>query len=110
MGKLGLCGVNGKKFPGIRAHMAKAIGGQYKGLDMAMETFPSDAEVDPQAYDKALEHFQPGDAVTIFTPGECLLWGNAFQRARWRLYGIGAQRLVLIALLLLHDLPRRHAL
>lgn len=69
VGRLGLCGVNGKKFPGIRAHMAKAIAGQYKGLDMTMDTFPSDEEVDPQAYDKAIEHFQPGDAVTIFTPG-----------------------------------------
>lgn len=67
--KLGLCGVNGKKFPGIRAHMERAIAGQYQGLDMAMNTFPSDQEVDPQAYEKALEHFNPGDAVTIFTPG-----------------------------------------
>lgn len=71
MDKLGLCGVNGKKFPGIRAHMARAIAGQYKGLDMAMETFPADDVVDPQAYEAALEHFKPGDAVTIFTPGGC---------------------------------------
>ena len=73
--KLGLCGVNGKKFPGIRAHMERAIAGQYQGLDMAMETFPPDQEVDPQAYEKALEHFKPGDAVTIFTPGERMVLG-----------------------------------
>ena len=75
MDKLGLCGVNGKKFPGIRAHMERAIAGQYQGLDMAMETFPADQEVDPQAYEKALEHFKPGDAVTIFTPGERMVLG-----------------------------------
>lgn len=72
--------MNGKKFPGIRAHMAKAIAGQYRGLDMEMQTFPSDAEVDPQAYEVALESFKPGDAVTIFTPGEqALKWSGSIR-------------------------------
>lgn len=70
IGRLGLCGTNGKKFPGIRAHMDKAIGQTYKGLDMTMDTFPIDGAVDPQAYIAALEKFKPGDAATIFTPDD----------------------------------------
>jgi D-galacturonate reductase len=29
--RLGLCGTNGSKFAGIRAHMQRAIGETYKG-------------------------------------------------------------------------------
>ena len=44
-----MCGVNGKKFPSIRAHQKKAVTKVY-GLDTNMETFPADGRVDPKAY------------------------------------------------------------
>ena len=68
--RLGLCGVNGKKFPDIRKHLERAIGMTYSGLDLTLESFPDDSEVDPEAYGKAIESFQPGDVVTIFTPDD----------------------------------------
>ncbi len=70
VGRLGLCGTNGNKFPGIKAHMDKAIGQTYKGLDLTLETFPADGVMDYKAYESALETFQPGQAVTIFTPDD----------------------------------------
>lgn len=49
--RLGLCGTNGAKFPGIRAHMQGAIGDQYRDLDLTMETWPAeDGPRDPAAY------------------------------------------------------------
>merc|ERR1719183_2801770 len=45
--RVGMCGVNGKKFPGIRAHMQRMIGDVYDDMDLTCETFPSDTEVDP---------------------------------------------------------------
>jgi D-galacturonate reductase len=68
--RLGLCGVNGKKFPEIRSHLQQAIGLTYSGMDLTMETFPSDNEVDPDAFRKAIQTFQPGDMVSIFTPDD----------------------------------------
>jgi len=68
--RLALCGVNGTKFPAIRAHMAKAIGEVYDGMDLTCDTFPADDAVEPTAYDAALASFAPGDAVTIFTPDD----------------------------------------
>lgn len=41
----------------------------WTGLDLTMETFPEEGVVDPKAFLPAIEAFQPGDAVTIFTPG-----------------------------------------
>jgi D-galacturonate reductase len=70
--RLAICGVNGKKFPGIRAHMHAAIG-KYEGLDPlidTVETYPKDTEVDPKAYEEAMSKFSPGDAVIIFTPDD----------------------------------------
>ncbi|CAK9071827.1 scyllo-inositol 2-dehydrogenase (NAD(+)) [Durusdinium trenchii] len=69
VGRLGLCGVNGNKFPAIRAHMKEKIGG-YLGMDPTAETFPADGQVDAKAYLKALDAFKPGDAVTVFTPDD----------------------------------------
>jgi len=66
--RLGLCGVNGQKFPEIRSHMRRMIEEVYEGLSTEVETYPSDYEVDPRAYIDALNSFHPGDAVTIFTP------------------------------------------
>lgn len=68
--RIGLCGVNGKKFPQIRSHLEKAIGLPYSGLDLTLDTFPADDTIDSQAYLQALESFRPGDAVTIFTPDD----------------------------------------
>jgi D-galacturonate reductase len=70
VGRLGLAGVNGKKYPGIRAHMKKCIEVPYKGISTTVETFPRDNETNPNAYLDAIGTFTPGDAVTIFTPDD----------------------------------------
>jgi len=67
---VGMCGVNGKKFPGIRNHMQKCIGDVYKDMDLTCKTFPGDDEVDPKAYEKAVETCKPGDVAIIFTPDD----------------------------------------
>lgn len=70
--RLAICGVNGKKFPGIRDHMHAAIG-KYSGLDPlidTVETYPRDTEVNAKAYEDAIGQFAPGDAVIIFTPDD----------------------------------------
>ena len=70
--RLAICGVNGRKFPGIRAHMHAAIG-KYDGLDPLIdkvETYPKDTEVNAKAYEDAIARFVPGDAVIIFTPDD----------------------------------------
>jgi D-galacturonate reductase len=69
-GRLGLAGVNGTKFPGIRAHMKRKIVDAYKGIDITCETFPLDDKIKADAYLDALNTFKPGDAVTIFTPDD----------------------------------------
>lgn len=68
--RLGLCGVNGTKFPHIRKHLINAIGNVYAGLDIAVETFPSDFEINQTSYIDAINSFNKGDAVTIFTPDD----------------------------------------
>lgn len=68
--KLGLCGVNGKKFDGIRKHLKCAIGDVYSGLDLSLDTFPADDVCDPTSYIAAIDNFNRGDAVTIFTPDD----------------------------------------
>jgi len=68
--RLGLCGVNGTKFPGIRRHFQRAISDVYADLDLSVESFPSDEVVNPTSYLDAIASFQPGDAVTIFTPDD----------------------------------------
>jgi D-galacturonate reductase len=75
VGRLGLCGTNGTKFAGMRAHMARAIGARYAGLDrpgaLALETWPADdVPRDVNAYAAALAAFAPGDFATIFTPDD----------------------------------------
>jgi D-galacturonate reductase len=70
VGRIGMCGVNGKKFPEIRAHQIAAITNVYSGLDVTMDTFPNDDTVDPLSYIVALDSFKRGDAVTIFTPDD----------------------------------------
>jgi D-galacturonate reductase len=47
------------------------IGAVYKDMDVAtIETFPADDQVDPEAYIKAIQSFQPGDVAVIFTPDD----------------------------------------
>ncbi|KAI0304830.1 D-galacturonic acid reductase [Russula brevipes] len=66
--KLGMVGVNGTKFPEIRTHLQHDIAEVYKDLDISFDSFPGDTEKDPEAYKVAIEKFNPGDAVVIFTP------------------------------------------
>ena len=66
--RLGLCGVEGTKFPQIRAHFKKMIEDVYEDMETAVETFPSDHVTDPTANIKALNTYKRGDAVIIFTP------------------------------------------
>jgi hypothetical protein len=40
--RLALAGVNGKKFPGIRAHMQRNISAPYSGISTECETFPGE--------------------------------------------------------------------
>lgn len=68
--RVAMCGVNGKKFPGIRQHMKRNIEEVYKDMDITCDTFPSDEEVNPTSYLKAIETFQPGDVAVIFTPDD----------------------------------------
>jgi D-galacturonate reductase len=70
LGPLHLAGVNGRKLPEIRAHMARAIGEAYpaSGFDLGMATYPGDDEVDAAAYRRALAVLPRGSAVTVFTP------------------------------------------
>mmetsp|Transcript_5868 Transcript_5868/g.11496 ORF Transcript_5868/g.11496 Transcript_5868/m.11496 type:complete len:423 (-) Transcript_5868:98-1366(-) len=68
--RVGMCGVNGKKFPGIRNHMQQNIGNVYRDMDLTCDTFPADDAVDPAAYRTAIQTFKPGDVSIIFTPDD----------------------------------------
>ena len=72
VGAIHLAGVNGTKFPAIRAHMAKAIGGAYPGsaFDLSCSTYPADDAVDALAYRAALAALPRGSAVLVFTPDD----------------------------------------
>jgi D-galacturonate reductase len=50
--------------------MQRAIADAYLGLDVTVDTFPADHEINENAYISALDDFEPGDAVTIFTPDD----------------------------------------
>jgi len=68
--RVGLCGVSGVKFPAIRDHFKRAIENSYSNIDTDAETFPADTEVNAKSYLAALDSFEKGDAVTIFTPDD----------------------------------------
>lgn len=68
--RIGMCGVNGTKFPGIRQHMKRCIQDVYRDMNIDCDTFPSDTEIDPHAYRTAIDTFQPGDIAIIFTPDD----------------------------------------
>ena len=69
VGRLLLCGTDGRKLPAIRAHMKEQIEDVY-GLSTSLETFPRDDEVDREAYKTALATCQPGDVAIVFTPDD----------------------------------------
>jgi D-galacturonate reductase len=72
VGALHMAGVNGSKFPGIRAHMARNIGEAYPAseYDLSFTSYPADGETDPRAYERALDSLPKGSAVIIFTPDD----------------------------------------
>ena len=70
VGRIGLVGTNGNKFPGIHAHMQAAIADVYAGISVDCDTFPRIGVVDPRAYLEAIKTFSPGSCVTIFTPDD----------------------------------------
>ena len=71
VGKIGMCGTDGRKLPQIREHMARVLG-VYAGLrpTSEIETWPADGTVDRSAYETALKAFKPGDLAIIFTPDD----------------------------------------
>ena len=50
--------------------MKRVIQDVYSGLDISLETFPSDDVVDPFAYIAAISSFPRGSVVIIFTPDD----------------------------------------
>lgn len=68
VGKLGMVGVNGTKFPAIREHLHKNIQQVYNNLDTSFDSFPANDVKDPDSYKTAIDSLQKGDAITIFTP------------------------------------------
>ena len=72
VGRLGMCGTNGAKFPEIREHMQKVIGDAYPNskYDLSFDNFPKEPVRDYSAYLKALDEFSRGDACVIFTPDD----------------------------------------
>ena len=70
VGRVGMCGVNGGKFEGIRRHMKELIEGRYSDMSTECETFPEDGVVDKLAYKKAVKTFSKGDLAIIFTPDD----------------------------------------
>lgn len=68
VGKLGMVGTNGSKFPAIREHLHKNIQQVYNNLDTSFDSFPADGVRDPESYKAAIDGLKKGDAITIFTP------------------------------------------
>jgi len=67
---ISMCGVNGKKFPGIRTHMKRNISDVYAEMDLTCTTYPSDTSIDPKSYITAASNAKPGDVAVIFTPDD----------------------------------------
>ena len=70
VGRVAICGTNGKKMPGIRDHLKAMIADKYEGIDVTCDTFPADGQVDRAAYLKALDTFPKKSVVTVFTPDD----------------------------------------
>ena len=72
IGSVGLCGVNGTKFPGIRTHM-RSVFSKYAGLSELVsqcETWPADDSKDEVAYLQAIKSYTRGDVAIVFTPDD----------------------------------------
>ena len=50
--------------------MQKNIGDVYKNMDLTCDTYPSDTTINPTAYLDAIQTYQSGDVVIIFTPDD----------------------------------------
>lgn len=50
--------------------MQRCIGDVYADMDLTCETFPTDTEVNPTAYEVASKSFKAGDVAVIFTPDD----------------------------------------
>lgn len=71
VGRIGMCGTNGKKLPQIRKHLQAVLGDVYDGIDPSViETFPKDTVVDRKAFKAAARSFEPGDVAIVFTPDD----------------------------------------
>ena len=71
VGKLGMCGTDGKKLPAIRAHMQRVLGDVYTDVDpTCISTWPKDGIVNREAYREAIAAFAPGSVAIIFTPDD----------------------------------------
>ncbi len=71
VGRLGMCGTDGRKLPKIREHMQAQLGDVYAGCDPScIETWPKDGVVDREAYKQAVQSFGDGDVAIIFTPDD----------------------------------------
>jgi D-galacturonate reductase len=68
VGKLGMVGTNGTKFPAIREHLYKNIQQVYNNLDTSFDSYPANDVKDPDSYKAAIDGLKKGDAITIFTP------------------------------------------
>src|SRR3954466_1475654 len=69
VGRLMMAGTNGNKYPGIRRHLHNVIGRVYKDLDVSFRSFPDDdIPRDQKAYLRAMDEWETGDIVTVFTP------------------------------------------
>ncbi|KAG8460433.1 hypothetical protein KFE25_011924 [Diacronema lutheri] len=74
--RLGMCGTDGAKFAGIRAHLAAKLAAYPRTFaaperDFAFAAYPPDARaVDPLAYEAALDDYRPGDVAVVFTPDD----------------------------------------
>ncbi|KAL3821889.1 hypothetical protein ACHAXA_008423 [Cyclostephanos tholiformis] len=68
--RIGMCGVNGRKFPGIREHMQRHIGDVYSDMDLRCDTYPNDDVVDAKSYVHAISTYGMGDVCIVFTPDD----------------------------------------
>lgn len=83
IGKIGMCGTDGRKLPAIRTHMQRVLGDVYAGIDPSViSTWPADDKVDRKAYVEAIAAFEPGDVAIIFTPDDthCAIASACFAR------------------------------
>ncbi|MCA9197252.1 MAG: Gfo/Idh/MocA family oxidoreductase [Planctomycetales bacterium] len=70
VGRLLMCGTNGRKFPAIRTHLNQAVRDVYRDMDVSFESYPNDQTRNSEAYLMALDCLSPGDAVLVFTPDD----------------------------------------